>query len=600
MTESAAVQKDSVHTEVVAPAAAAVTPQAVFPWADHAIGIGLAVAYVTWLLRTSRLLGFSRDESFYFDAAGRYEAWFKLLLQSPAEACSQANVDNYWSANHEHPSLLKGLFALSNLYLFEKNKLFHDQSDAYRFPGMLMAGLGLWVVYLFGKRVHSRSAGIGAAVALALMPRIFYHSHLACFDVPVMTMWVLCIYVYYRASTTRALSWAVALGIVYGLTLETKHNSWMLPPLFILHTLLESMLRGTVSSKAATAARALPAWRTVVPWHLLAMATIGPALFVGLWPWLWRETVPRFQEYVSFHVNHDYYNIEFLHKNYWGPPSPAAYAPVMIMATVPTVTVLLFVYGVSTRIWIVAHSAWLRARTWVRERNSAVVTAAAGDAFSTSANAYLLWLMGLAVPLSVFFLPSTPIFGGTKHWFPAYPFFVLFAGVAFAELGNTLKTYLHKRAPKLAPLTAIVFGCALVVAPLAETVHSHPFGLSAYVPYVGGTRGAADIGLYRQFWGFTTQSLNDYLVRTSKGSERIFIHDTTWGAFYAMQNEGRLPKNLTVVGDIRDADIAIVHHELHMIEVDANIMTVFGHPEPDFVLNHDGVPIISLWRRHKQ
>jgi hypothetical protein len=29
-------------------------------------------------------------------------------------------------------------------------------------------------------------------------------------------------------------------------------------------------------------------------------------------------------------------------------------------------------------------------------------------------------------------------------------------------------------------------------------------------------------------------------------------------------------------------------------------MTVFGHPEPDFVLNHDGVPIISLWRRHKQ
>ena len=32
-------------------------------------------------------------------------------------------------------------------------------------------------------------------------------------------------------------------------------------------------------------------------------------------------------------------------------------------------------------------------------------------------------------PIVIIALPSTPIFGGTKHWFTAYPFMVLFAGL---------------------------------------------------------------------------------------------------------------------------------------------------------------------------
>src|SRR4029078_2769947 len=108
-----------------------------------------------------------------------------------------------------------------------------------------------------------------------------------------------------------------------------------------------------------------------VPASLIAMATIGPLVFFLLWPWLWNDTLPRLQEYVNFHVHHEYYNIEFLGVTYFGPPSPRSYMPVMIAATVPTITLVLFAIGVFDRGRILVArlvltlregSAWLRAK----------------------------------------------------------------------------------------------------------------------------------------------------------------------------------------------------------------------------------------------
>ena len=42
---------------------------------------------------------------------------------------------------------------------------------------------------------------------------------------------------------------------------------------------------------------------------------------------------------------------------------------------------------------------------------------------------------------------------------------------------------------------------------------------------------------------------------------------------------------------------SIVHHEQHINEIDYNIWTEYGNAAPEFVLEHDGVPIISVYRR---
>ena len=439
---------------------------------DHVIGIGIGAVYVTWLMRTARSLGFARDEGFYFHAASDYARWFELFFRAPAEAMARPAIDASWATNHEHPALMKSLFALSFMYLHEKWKLIDDASTAFRFPGMVMGGIAMWVTYLFAARAFSRRAGVIAALLLGLMPNVFYHAHLACFDVPIMAMWVACIYVYWRSLQEGGFWWALASGVMYGLTLETKHNAWILPAVFIPHAIMVGLKERKSS----------PRGKVSFPSSLLAMATIGPLVFYWLWPWLWNDTLPRLQEYVNFHLNHEYYNIEFLHRNYFSPPSPKAYAPVMIAATVPTITLILYATGTLERLRAMV-------RRFVPRPGEAASPSLADQPRDRALTDVLLFL-AFCAPLAVFFLPKTPIFGGTKHWMPAYPFLAIFAGRGFDRVAAAM----HRALPKLQTAAQrfgaeLALGALIVMAPFAVTQHSHPFGLSAYVPIVGGTAG---------------------------------------------------------------------------------------------------------------
>jgi 4-amino-4-deoxy-L-arabinose transferase-like glycosyltransferase len=561
---------------------------------DHAIGASLAILYVAWLLATARSLGFARDEGFYFHAAWDYSRWFQLLFTHPAQALEQHAIDASWSTNHEHPALMKSLFALSFMFLHERHAVFADVSTACRFPGMVMAGLSLWVTYLFGARVFSRRAGVAAAVLLGLMPNVFYHSHLACFDVAIMTMWLLCVYTYWRSHVTGSLWWALAAGVTYGLTLETKHNAWLLPAVFVAHA--------AVAHREALV-RELKNGRISLPANLVAMAVVGPLVFYALWPWIWHDTLDRVQWYVNFHLNHEYYNIEFLHKNYYGPPSPKAYVPVMIVATVPLVTLTLFAVGGADRLRNVAARWGARLARLFRPVAPARLAPLLlrGEALTFDADPQatgLLLFLAFAVPLAPFFRDVTPIFGGTKHWLPSYPFLAMFAGHGFdlvaRAMGNALAGRLGSVPTRLA--TGALFA-SVTVAPLAVTAHSHPFGLSAYTPVVGGTAGGADLGLCRQFWGFTTESLAPYFARSAPPGATVFIHDTAWESWGRMLDEKRLRPDLRAVGSPGDATFSIVHHELHMEEVDLACWIATGRDNPDYVLTHDGVPIISVYRR---
>ena len=100
----------------------------------------------------------------------------------------------------------------------------------------------------------------------------------------------------------------------------------------------------------------------------------------------------------------------------------------------------------------------------------------------------------------------------------------------------------------------------------------------------------------RQFWGFTTQSLAPWLAENSKPGETFYFMDTAWASWVRMQEEKRLPP-LRGVGSPADAELSIVHHEQHMNEVDYNIWTEYRSSTPAYVLTHDGVPIITVYRR---
>ena len=539
---------------------------------DHVLGAALCVGYVALLLYTAPALGLARDEAMYVHAAESYGRWYTLLFSEPSTALRPEVIDRFWQVNHEHPALAKTLFAWSHL-LDQQLGLFSRESLAFRFPGMLSAGLLLWLIHVFGTHLFGRTAGLFAACAYALLPRPFYHAHLYAFDVPITLAVTAVAYAYLRS--LRDWRWALWTGVLFGCALATKHNSWVLPGIFALHFAL------AVALDRWRGARALSA----VPYWLFAMLALGPLLFVGGWPWLWHDTLARFGRYAAFHLHHEYYNMEYFGVNYFWPPFPSSYAWVMTAFTVPVTTLMCALFGVAVA---------------VRTTLAGLRRSAAHAAESDPRQPVVLLLGCLLAPLVIISLPSTPIFGGTKHWFTAYPFLALFAGLGFTRAVEGFRAALSERRAWLRRVVVAPAFAGLLAPAAVETAHSHPFALSHYGMLAGFVPGAAELGMNRQFWGFTTGSLVDFLNARLPDGGRVYLCDTLDGAFRMLANDALLSPNIIATPNIADADLALVHHEHHFVEVDHQIWTTYGSTKPTYVLTYDGVPIISVYANPKR
>ena len=521
--------------------------------ADAWIAGLLLLGYLTLLVATAGSLGFMRDEGFYFAAARAYQSWFQLLLSQPGEALSQAGIDRYWGVNHEHPSLLKSLFALSNLWL---GGLFREVSISFRLPAMLLSSLAVAVTYLWGRRHLGRDGALVAALSFAFMPHVFFHAHLACFDMPVAAMWLITGYVYTRSLETPRRGFILGAGVLYGLFLETKHNSWIFPFAVLLHF---GLMQGLPLLREL---RARETWWRRLPPAWASMLLLGPLLLYALWPWLWHDTVPRLRDYVQFHTQHDYYNMEFLGRTYWQPPFPRGYAWLMTLGTVPLITLLLAALG--SALVITRHRA-----------NSD----------------YVFWGMSILLSYAPWLSTSTPIFGGTKHWLTAYPFLGLLAGVGFVRVKQALGELLPRYRFGMVAAVCVLLG------PVVMALRVHPFGLSAYTPLVGGAPGAASLGLNRTFWGYTTQSLAPFIDESAPKRGTVYVHDTALQSFAMFQEDGRLRPDLRGSLNIAASDVALYHHEPHMSRVEHQIWVDYKNISPGAITTFDGVPIAWAYRR---
>jgi len=548
---------------------------------DRLIGLGIALAYLLLLVNTVDQLGYARDEGFYFHAARSYQAWFELLWSDTGRALDSA--DAFWKVNHEHPALIKSSFAISHWLLWDRWQLFAMEGTSYRFPAMVLSAMGVGLSYLWGARARGRLVGLVAALSLALMPRFFFHAHLACFDAPVVSMWLLCSYCYWRAIGRGGWLWPLLVGISFGLALNTKHNAWFLPIVCGLHALY-SLLPGAVRGieRRVVVRRAALA--------LGAMAVVGPLLFYATWPWIWHDTAARLEAYARFHLSHVYYNMEFLGDNYWRPPMPRGYAFAMTAFTVPVITLLCFVVGVVVVVRRDGAPVWRRQRAPLRAPYLPDVDPATGA----------FWMLAMAVQYGAWLSPTTPIFGGTKHWMTAYPFLVLLAGegVRAALLHarhrwqrGPLRSWLRGPALELCLLTSVL------LPPAVQALHAHPWGLSSYNVLAGGAAGGANLGLNRGFWGYTTGSVAPYLNETTKKGARIYVHDTARAAWDMLVRDGRVRSDLRQVYDVAQSDVALYHHEKHMSGQEYQAWVAFGGAAPAHIDGLDGVPVIWIYAR---
>lgn len=560
---------------------------------DWVLALTLFVGAFLALLWTGDV-GIPRDESFYFKAGPDYAGWFQEMWNhyrhgELAESFTKQNIDRHWSYNTEHPVLMKTSFGLSNL-LFNKYLGWVRPVLAMRIPGMLTGAAAVSVTFLFGRRIFGRVAGVVAAGALLLQPRYFFHAHLACFDVPITFFWLATIYAYWRSLDSR--TWAVGTGIIWGLALLTKLNAFFLPVVVFGHWLATHWTSfGLQDSEDGWAIQVPP-----IPRAFVWMAVLGPVIFYAATPRFWFDTFQRVSSYIAFHLEHVHYFVYYFGENLKNPPHPIHYPWVMTIVTVPATILLAAGFGLvySGLIWDPLE--W-GDRWWSALQSGESPEHRGGDPRGTA----LLLVINLLFPIVLISAPNTPIFGGTKHWMPAMPFLAIFAGagvvLAWRRLDELLsgleQSWAHTAATHA--LAVVVAGSVLVPAGYA-TARIHPFEISYYNEFIGSIRGAADHRMFRQYWGYASRQALPWLNEHADPNERVWSHNATGYAWW-WYRDGNLVRDDLSTGARASSDYALYHHQKAFTRKHTLLWTEYGTYAPAYVLSHEGVPLVSIYRR---
>ncbi|MFT4704033.1 MAG: 4-amino-4-deoxy-L-arabinose transferase-like glycosyltransferase [Bradymonadia bacterium] len=537
------------------------------PTLDRFVAVLLGVAYVAILMATDQM-GFTRDESFYFHAAYEYSGWFEALGQAWRDgdlgsAFTQEVIDRHWAYNPEHPVLVKTLFALSHM-LFDEQLGWMSPSLAMRFPALVFAGLLLTMLYTFTYEVTGRRyAALMATCSFAVLPRWFFHAHLTCFDVPMVTIWFAIVYAYWKSFDST--KWAWATGLLWGIGLITKLNAFFIPIVFLAHWGVMSAMRMRVRGTRIVS--------PPVPLALFTMALLGPLVFYAGWPRHWFDTFDRIAWYLNFHLQHEHYFVWYFGQPLFEPPFPVSYPFVMTLTTTPLPFLAAFLIG-SVALLV----PWVRRIVGGQSER--------GDRYGTG----ILIAMNIIVPFLIIARSSTPVFGGIKHWFTALPYMAI---VAAAGLTWVVDQFVAQRRSAGLPLKTLL--ALLILGPaIAATMRSHPYGTAYYNATTGGVTGAADMQAMRQFWGYAARGGLEYLNQNAPLGASVHFHNSTSWSIDMYKRDGLLREDIRVAWSMRSADYVMFHHQKSFASFEGEVWQRFGFA-PLFVADVSGVPMLSIY-----
>jgi hypothetical protein len=337
------------------------------------------------------------------------------------------------------------------------------------------------------------------------------------------------------------------------------------------------------------------------------MAALGPVVLFILWPWLWHSPVNRARGWVLRHTEHEHYNFEYLGRNWNLPPTDPGLN--LLRVTFPFVSTV-FTLPVTTMVLAVAGTAVFLRRRRRRGEAGGVLAEEAATAAKVS------WIrpgadvdrapgvflaIHIAGPIVMVALPSTPIFGGVKHFLPAMPFLCVVAGAGAAWLIESVsELFLSVPLRRVLPVAMAGLLCAPAVA---ETQRSHPDGLGHYNLLAGGFAGGASIGMNRQFWGYSALPILPWMVAHRPPSNRIYWHDVMHDALVMYSRDGRLPLGIGDVGVgeqvVEQSDLGIVILEKHFTVYEGLAWEAYGTTQPSKVYTHEGVPFVVAYERRK-
>jgi hypothetical protein len=540
------------------------------------IGLVLALFSMATIVTTLEDAGVTWDEPLYIKASRGYMTWLGLLkdglLQHDmSEALSDATIVRWWVQDPTlelHPPL--GKF-LSGLTWAAFRGLVGDIS-AHRLSNAVLFSFLIAMVFWMVSSAYDTVSGIFAALSLLLMPRMFFHAHLANIDTTVAITWFLSMYLFWRLESRPGWLPILIMGLAYGLALGTKLNAIVMPVVWVAWELL---FRRN--------------WHALL--RLVPVVAIGLGVFVAMWPWLYHDTANRLMYYflmaTRFKDRPQFYLGQTL------PHVPWHYPFVITLAVVPLAITAMYILGI-VRV--------------VRKRRA-------------DQTGWLLLLNGVT-PLLVAATGLQAAYSGERHFIPAYPYLACLAGIGLGATLNTLSTAWQRwyspvgssppganGAPRSwrgwhqtdTRQAHRVLGLALtflLLPSLLSMIRIHPYELSYYSELVGGLPGATRLGLETTFWCETYHDALPYLNESAATGALVWAENPYVLRLY--QRQGMLRQDLQVTGGDTvspyAADYAVVEMRQTGFSYTPEVVDVMDKHEPVYTLARQGVPLLHVYR----
>lgn len=333
--------------------------------------------------------------------------------------------------------------------------------------GLLVLLVGLWTA-----RQEGPYGGTVAALACALMPRVFAHGHLAALEIwTALALLGAALAAAWAETTTTGrpgLRW-LAAGALWGLALLTRFHAVLLGPVLLGWLLL----RGK--------GRCLASWTF---WQKLGIwsGAAGAVFFVG-WPWLWYSPVEHLQLYLASATGRQPIHVYYLGRVWFDYEVPWHYPWLIFGTTVPLGLLVVGLVGL-----------WAGLRTWSSKPQWALLAGLAGAG------------------LGLFSWPGVPVYDGERLFLFVYPIWTIFVSLGCLRVQEMLLQWGSRKVPGnptggrfrvvRLPLAPLIAGGLLLIVALQGVglVLYHPCQLSYYNLLVGGLAGADRLGLEVNYW----------------------------------------------------------------------------------------------------
>ncbi len=483
--------------------------------------------------------GITWDEPPYFGSVQLQVGWVETLLhEGPSAALDRDTVFGMWDWDHghnPHPPVYKDAMALT----WWATRGVVGELAAYRLaPALLFAGL-IALAFRWAAAAWGGIAGLGAALSILLMPRLFGHAHVGATETPLMAFWV-------AASAAgwwtierggpgeRRERWGwVLVGVAWGLAAGTKFTGLLaIVPLAVwgLWRDPRATVRGVPVAALVGAA---------VCWALNPMLWVDPVFFVERWV-LESLTRADWAPIATYYMGRVY-------------PFSVPWHHVFVMTVAVTPLGILALAGVGAIIGL-------------RRGDPLAVLCAGTVAF--------LWATML--------VPRAPHHDGVRMFIVVFPFLGMLAG------------YGLQRAWRVVGARGRALVSTLAFVPVAvQLAWVHPFELAYYGEAVGGVRGAHRLGLETTYWmDAYTGPVLDWMNRELPHGARVNVLGNE-RALELQQAYGGIRRDIDWVPR-EQADWALV--QMRQGFMSPETLELVAKARPVYRLELQGVPLVAIYR----